>query len=145
MTVCAQPRWPAGCVLPRVLLLLDSVVLTCWQVLDPVRWAELQQESQVDNLTLTRPCTLHYPQPSIMPASNSRPLTPQGAASALGGGGCDVSSDVNSVSGQRRRRGCDSALALRELQQCERGGVAHCHLRLQRPPAGECLLTAHKP
>lgn len=49
----AQPRWPAGCVLPRVLLLLDSVVLTCWQVLDPLRWAELQQDSQVSNSTHT--------------------------------------------------------------------------------------------
>lgn len=52
-TVCAQPRWPAGGVLPRVLLLLDSVVLTCWQVLDPLKWAELQQDSQVDNSTST--------------------------------------------------------------------------------------------
>lgn len=49
-------------------------------------------------------------------------------------------SNVSCVSGQRHRPGCDSVLAFRAVQQRKCGGVAHCHLRLQRPPAGQYIL-----
>lgn len=60
--------------LPRVLLLLDGVVLTCWQILDPLRWAELQRDSQVDTRTSAQQtfCTEIAPrQPQGAPVSRS--------------------------------------------------------------------------
>lgn len=46
MCVCLQHQRPAGGVL-LWMFLLDVFVLTSWQILDPLRWVELQRHSQV--------------------------------------------------------------------------------------------------